>query len=285
MPSRPSPARGRPASQLRSPKVGFPIRRSPDQSLFAAPRGLSQRTTSFIASQRQGIHQMPFSHLIALIVDAHPTRAAFCPCTGPRAPSRSSPGSRQHSARRIPGSKDLHSHETCRDHGAVKPRETEPRHHHRPPLAGQATTARDPIRPEPPKGSGPSDMPSLHDDKRTGDHPIPAKPRIVVAANQFSSYDGCVSCCSNPSRDLRARWTSHRLGGRLGPPIQGSPAAASRQPVEPAPIASSVSCEATRVKKPGGRNQRSWWSQTGSNRRPHACKARALPTELWPQYR
>ena len=28
----------------------------------------------------------------------------------------------------------------------------------------------------------------------------------------------------------------------------------------------------------------SWWSQTGSNRRPHACKARALPTELWPQF-
>ena len=27
-----------------------------------------------------------------------------------------------------------------------------------------------------------------------------------------------------------------------------------------------------------------WWSQTGSNRRPHACKARALPTELWPQF-
>ena len=28
-----------------------------------------------------------------------------------------------------------------------------------------------------------------------------------------------------------------------------------------------------------------WWSQTGSNRRPHACKARALPTELWPRLR
>ena len=27
-----------------------------------------------------------------------------------------------------------------------------------------------------------------------------------------------------------------------------------------------------------------WWSQTGSNRRPHACKARALPTELWPPW-
>ena len=30
------------------------------------------------------------------------------------------------------------------------------------------------------------------------------------------------------------------------------------------------------------RNEDDWWSQTGSNRRPHACKARALPTELWP---
>ena len=28
-----------------------------------------------------------------------------------------------------------------------------------------------------------------------------------------------------------------------------------------------------------------WWSQTGSNRRPPACKAGALPTELWPHQR
>jgi hypothetical protein len=42
--------------------VGFPIRRSPDRSLLAAPRGFSQRATSFVASRRQGIHQMPFSH-------------------------------------------------------------------------------------------------------------------------------------------------------------------------------------------------------------------------------
>ena len=40
-------------------RVGCPIRRSPDQSLLAAPRGLSQRATSFVASWRQGIHQMP----------------------------------------------------------------------------------------------------------------------------------------------------------------------------------------------------------------------------------
>ena len=52
-------------------RVGFPIRKFTDQSLFAAPRDLSQRTTSFIASQRQGIHRMPLRHLIALIIDTH----------------------------------------------------------------------------------------------------------------------------------------------------------------------------------------------------------------------
>src|SRR4029077_20971549 len=53
-------------------KVGFPIRKSADQSSFAAPRGLSQRSTSFIASQRQGIHQTPLRHLIALSINARP---------------------------------------------------------------------------------------------------------------------------------------------------------------------------------------------------------------------
>ena len=38
--------------------VGFPIRTFTDQSLFAAPRNLSQRTTSFVASDCQGIHHM-----------------------------------------------------------------------------------------------------------------------------------------------------------------------------------------------------------------------------------
>ena len=61
-------------SEFQSSKVGFPIRKFTDQSLFAAPRDLSQRTTSFIASQRQGIHRMPLRHLIVLIFDAHPIR-------------------------------------------------------------------------------------------------------------------------------------------------------------------------------------------------------------------
>ena len=41
--------------------MGCPIRRSRDQRSLASPPGFSQRATSFIASQCQGIHQMPFS--------------------------------------------------------------------------------------------------------------------------------------------------------------------------------------------------------------------------------
>ena len=40
--------------------VGFPIRKSPDRSLFAAPRSLSQLVTSFVGSWCQGIHLMLF---------------------------------------------------------------------------------------------------------------------------------------------------------------------------------------------------------------------------------
>ena len=70
------------ASHSQVSKVGCPIRRSMDQSLFAAPHGLSQRITSFFACACQGIHQMPLRHLIVLIANAHlpsgpkPRRAA-----------------------------------------------------------------------------------------------------------------------------------------------------------------------------------------------------------------
>lgn len=40
--------------------TGFPIRTFSDHRSFAASRDLSQRTTSFIASWRQGIHREPF---------------------------------------------------------------------------------------------------------------------------------------------------------------------------------------------------------------------------------
>src|SRR6185312_13604267 len=38
-------------------RPGSPIRTSSDRCLLAAPRGLSQLATSFIASRRQGIHR------------------------------------------------------------------------------------------------------------------------------------------------------------------------------------------------------------------------------------
>lgn len=41
--------------------MGCPIRKSAGQSLFAAHRSLSQLTTSFFASQSQGIHRMLLS--------------------------------------------------------------------------------------------------------------------------------------------------------------------------------------------------------------------------------
>ena len=40
--------------------MGFPIRKSPDQWIFAPPRSFSQLVTSFIGSQCQGIHPAPF---------------------------------------------------------------------------------------------------------------------------------------------------------------------------------------------------------------------------------
>ena len=44
-------------------KLGFPIRTSTDQSLLAAPRGLSQLATSFIACTCLGIHRYTFKTL------------------------------------------------------------------------------------------------------------------------------------------------------------------------------------------------------------------------------
>ena len=46
-----------------SKRVGFPIRTSAGQRVLAPYRGFSQPVTSFFASNRQGIHQMPFKTL------------------------------------------------------------------------------------------------------------------------------------------------------------------------------------------------------------------------------
>src|SRR3546814_20163630 len=70
---------------------GFPIRISTDQSSFAAPHGFSQRTTSFIASRCQGIHQTPLRRLIdptsngqRPMLRLSPGSPAAAPNAGPR---------------------------------------------------------------------------------------------------------------------------------------------------------------------------------------------------------
>ena len=64
--------------------VGCPIRTSTDQRLRAAPRGFSQRATSFIASWCQGIHRMPFSYAIAAVPGPRPgNRHARKPSSAP----------------------------------------------------------------------------------------------------------------------------------------------------------------------------------------------------------
>ena len=61
--------------------MGCPIRKSPDQRLFAPTRRLSQLTTSFIASSSQGIHRLPFCFLLLSLPHgaprAHRSRFAF----------------------------------------------------------------------------------------------------------------------------------------------------------------------------------------------------------------
>ena len=56
-------------------RVGCPIRRSRDHRSLASPPGFSQRATSFIASQCQGIHQMP---LLALEPAPNAARPTSC---------------------------------------------------------------------------------------------------------------------------------------------------------------------------------------------------------------
>ena len=46
--------------------MGCPIRKSEDQRPFAPPLSLSQLTTSFIASESQGIHRVPLIVLYKL---------------------------------------------------------------------------------------------------------------------------------------------------------------------------------------------------------------------------
>jgi hypothetical protein len=65
-------------------------------------------------------------------------------------------------------------------------------------------------------------------------------------------------------------WTSFETGlSSLAPTFAEATAGNLRR--------STLACQ------PKLQSSEGWWSQTGSNRRPPACKAGALPTELWPR--
>ena len=164
--------------------MGFPIRKSADQSFFAAPRGLSQRSTSFIASQRQGIHRMPLRHLIALIINAHRTRRAC----------------------------------RSRTSGGTLMRKTS--------LLSSRSTRRRAVK-----------LADLN--------------RVCAPANGFRHHEARIDPLFTMSENTRPPQAVRRRGTR-------------------------IRCSRTSPSDPG------WWSQTGSNRRPPACKAGALPAELWP---
>jgi hypothetical protein len=70
--------------------VGCPIRRSRDQRSLASPPGFSQRATSFIASQCQGIHQMPFSSRLSTTPNSK-SHTSSHEKTGPRRRCGNSP--------------------------------------------------------------------------------------------------------------------------------------------------------------------------------------------------
>jgi hypothetical protein len=68
----------------------------------------------------------------------------------------------------------------------------------------------------------------------------------------------------------------HKVCIRAGPK--------SRVRIEPGGLMQARNCHFTDEQSSIEQSSQnpSWWSQTGSNRRPPACKAGALPTELWP---
>jgi hypothetical protein len=174
--------------------VGFPIRKSTDQRVFAPPRSLSQRITSFIACACQGIHQLPLRHLIVLIANAHPEQAP------------NGIGTKR------PASRDLSG-------GAVR----------------QTNHLRGIERP----------------------------------LRQTAAVSTCSLC-----EVLRLAW-----GIMLGP---WSPNKSSLYDVKQNRRKAKSLPQTLFLRMNPTTRSPVWWSRTGSNRRPPACKAGALPAELRP---
>ncbi len=227
--------------------MGCPIRKFPDQSLFAAPRNLSQRTTSFIASQRQGIRRIPFWHLIVLEI-------------------------RKRTARSPPLQANFATHETASA--------DEPQSHF---LIRKDQFCFKHIR-EPAVRRG-SRLVCFRTTKPAGlrsQGPEPCGPSLEIAPSAVSSPKPDALPLHNVmERETAARRAGHPSARPLGRlPFEDRSTSPS-----PTALASSRHLQTLFHRKRRASCAACghlWWSQTGSNRRPHACKARALPTELWP---
>ena len=227
-------------------EMGFPIQRFSDQSLFAAPRNLSQRTTSFIASQRQGIHRIPLRHLIVLEIRKRtPQTQALRPKPDETAFFFQVFRKDQFCFKHIREPAVRQGSRLVCSRWGMKDRERP-----RPKLALL------PIRPRP---------------------VLPTRPDVLPLHN--------VNSC-------RSFGTLASIGTSVPPkPLKPAPPEIevfrrAMRPHENLAISKLISHRKRRASRRLCRtnSQHNWWSQTGSNRRPHACKARALPTELWPLF-
>ena len=244
----------RASSEQQRSKVGFPIRKFTDQSLFAAPHDLSQRTTSFIASQRQGIHQIPLRHLIALIAKARVggqksevgvrSRIRFLISfliSAPKAPWREKTSFASNASGDLSGQ-------------APNPR-----------LVAERTTDDRETR---------TDMICLLNVPRPSSD---NRMRFLFTMSDIEGPEGrrqrtrSSPSAFRPSQTPKRFWRWAKLIDCIGTDFR-------LRRRRPSPSSVVRLCRPPSV-------LRQWWSQTGSNRRPHACKARALPTELWPRRR
>ena len=103
-------------------------------------------------------------------------------------------------------------------------------------------------------------------------HPSEALQRLIVSQqNSCLVYSARLESCRGTKPDFCQTMSS----SRTRPRSSGEPVTFflydfnARRPNEPTANLNAIT--------------RSWWSQTESNRRHPACKAGALPTELWPR--
>ena len=195
-------------SRRNDPKgPGFPIRKSTDQSLLAAPRSLSQRATSFIASWCQGIHQMPLRRLI--FVSRHAQGQALPMTVRPsfQDPTRPWPATRRHAARECAP--------TCRE-APASPRQTNlstmknnrPHRGPRPAAANAETSNATQRTGRGPRGLSGDDGRAIHSTKFPAGV-CPARPRrmrglalnrgAMVEVNGFEPMTSCLQSRRSPN--------------------------------------------------------------------------------------